>query len=67
MNVVQPGEGVVVEEKGGGVEDELRCGPGQLLETMISEVESVRVSARTDYTSSTLLSRHVAHLEQGQC
>ena len=67
MNVVQPGEGVVVEEQGGGVEDELRCGPGQLVKTMSSEIESVGVSARTDHTSSTLLSRHDANLEQAQC
>ena len=64
MDVVQPGQLVGVEEEGGGVEDELGRGPGQLLHLPVGEVEGVRVASPCHWALQALLLRHLSHLEK---
>ena len=66
VDVVEPGELVGVEDEGGGVEDELGGGPGQLLHLPVGEVEGVRVPLHPRLHrahSNTLLLRHLSHLK----
>ena len=67
MDVVEPGELVGVEEEGGGVEDELGGGPGQLLHLPVGEVEGVGVAHPRHRADETLLLRHLSHLKQRSC
>ena len=64
MDVVQPGQLVGVEEEGGGVEDQLGGGPGQLLHLPVGEVEGVRVASPCHWALQALLLRHLSHLEK---
>ena len=64
MDVVKPGEFVGVEEEGGGVEDELGGGPGQLLHLPVGEVEGVGVAHPRHRADETLLLRHLSHLKR---
>ena len=67
MDVVKPGEFVGVEEEGGGVEDELGGGPGQLLHLPVGEVEGVGVAHPRHRADETLLLRHLSHLKRRGC
>lgn len=65
VDVVEPGELVVVEEEGGRVQDQLRGGPGQLLHLPLGEVQGVRVPHHTRPRFGALqtdfLLRHLCH------
>ena len=63
MYVVQPDQVVVVQQQSGGVEDELRGCPGQLLQSLAGQVQGVWVTDRAEHCSG-VLTRHLAHLDR---
>ena len=65
VDVVQPGQLVVVQHQRGRVQDQLRRGARQFVQALAGEVQSVRVSAGA-LDHGGLLTGHLANLQEEQ-